>query len=188
MFSGILIFPFTHNGFKTFTCLHQEQVIITGLCKVNHILSLMLFYQSYLMTLFKTCTMMCRLYDVTCTMMASDFWIWCDTQQIAFFPSYLPGLHVWVGSIEHQRIIFFPSINSVDLEVKINKYACRVSWPIDMSSLTIRVHKLFGNPTSLLNVQIIVDSNYGSKIISQSALLSTNLRPVRRHRAATSPT
>jgi hypothetical protein len=44
-----------------------------------------------------------------------------------------------------------------------------------MAGLTIRVHRSFGNPTSLRSVQMDVDSSYGSKSVSPSAMLSTNL-------------
>jgi hypothetical protein len=63
------------------------------------------------MTLCKTCLVMWWLCDVTCTVMGSDFYFrsvfCCDRQQIPFFPSYLAGLHLWVSSIEINRIIFF---------------------------------------------------------------------------------
>jgi hypothetical protein len=58
---------------------------------------------------------MCRVCDVTWTMMVSDFYVrsvlWSDTQQIVFFTSKIIDLHVCVGNIQHHRIISFTSIN-----------------------------------------------------------------------------
>jgi hypothetical protein len=58
---------------------------------------------------------MCRVCDVTCTMMVSDLYVksllWSDKQQIVFFTFQLISSHVLVGSIESHRMIYFASIN-----------------------------------------------------------------------------
>jgi hypothetical protein len=50
-------------------------------------------------------------YSVRCNMHSDGKWFlfWCDTQRIVFFTPNILGLHVWVGSIQHHRIIFFAS-------------------------------------------------------------------------------
>jgi hypothetical protein len=57
---------------------------------------------------------MCRVCDVTCTIMVNDFYVRSvlrsDKQQIVFITINLIGLHVLVGSIQCHRSVFFASI------------------------------------------------------------------------------
>jgi hypothetical protein len=74
--------------------------------RTKHMLWLMLFQEWYFMTIRKTYTDVCTVCDITCTMMARDFYyrsvVLCDTRWILSLTPSVPALHVWVGSVEVQ--------------------------------------------------------------------------------------